>query len=212
MYDMKKEAAYRFIKQHIMNGTWSTGSAININKVMKELDISRTPVNKALRQLESEGFLTIIPQVGVFIKRPDEQEVYERLLICVQLDAFMTGHAALTITEEKLNELEKTLEKMENPVLTNEEYGELNTSFHSTIIYASGLDYMINLTKQFWDYLNYVSNPSDFFFDEVRNRSQIEHWMIYQSLKDKDGEMAKKVMERHMSRVAETVKHNLALR
>ncbi|MFC3041803.1 GntR family transcriptional regulator [Virgibacillus xinjiangensis] len=203
---MKKDQAYKYIKQQIMNGHWHTDSAINVHQIMEELSISRTPVNKALRQLEYEGFLNIIPQVGVFVKRPDEQEVYERLLVCVRLDAYMTGIGASKISEEKIRELEELLEKMDDPGMDSDQYAKLNVDFHSAIIYSSGLDYMIKMTKQLWDYLNYVTTPTDLFMEEVRRRSQTEHWMILQTLKDRDVEMATRIMEKHMGRVAEFVK------
>lgn len=209
MNEMKKEQAYKYIKQQILQGTWTTNKAINVNKVIEELKISRTPVNKALRQLENEGFLNIIPQVGVFVKQPDEREVYERLLVCAQLDSLMTGHAAMEINNQTLEKLEKTLIKMEDPNLSNEQYGEMNIMFHSQIIYSSGLQYMIDMTKQLWDYLNYVNSPNELFYHEVRKRSQIEHWMIYHSLQERDSDMAKKVMEKHMARVAEYFRRSL---
>ncbi|MFC2949722.1 GntR family transcriptional regulator [Virgibacillus sediminis] len=206
---MKKDIAYKYIKQQILNGEWKTDSAINVNQIMDELSLSRTPVNKALRQLEYEGFLNIIPQVGVFVKRPDAQEVYERLLVCVRLDAYMTGIGASKISEEKIRELEELLEVMDNPELTSDQYAQLNVDFHSAIIYSSGLEYMIQMTKQLWDYLNYVTTPTELFLEEVRRRSQTEHWMILQTLKDRDVDMATKMMEKHMGRVAEFVKGSL---
>ena len=73
--------------------------------------MSRTPVHKALVKLEQEGFLTIIPQVGVFVKSPDHEEVLERLLVCANLDALMTEQAAFNLNEEEFSYLEEHLDK-----------------------------------------------------------------------------------------------------
>ncbi|WP_171038064.1 GntR family transcriptional regulator [Aquibacillus sediminis] len=206
---MKIEAAYKYIKENILQGDWSREEAINVNNITKTLNISRTPVNKALRRLEQEGYITIVPQVGVFVKQPDPQEVYEKMLICATIDALMTSHAALTISEEKLAYLEELLYQMEDETLPYDQYAELNIEFHTVILHASGLKYMLEITKEYWDYLNYVSSPHDLFAGEARKRSHIEHWMIYNSLVERDSAMARSVMEKHMERVAKHVKKKM---
>ena len=61
---MKKEKAYAYIKRLILDGKWDLEESINVNEITEHLQMSRTPIHKALTQLEQEGFLTIIPQVG----------------------------------------------------------------------------------------------------------------------------------------------------
>jgi DNA-binding GntR family transcriptional regulator len=202
---MKIEKAYRYIKRLIIEGIAEPDTAINVNEITETLKISRTPVHKALSKLENEGFLTIIPQVGVFVKRPDPEEVLERLLVCANLDALMTEQAALLLTQEEFAYMKSILERMDHLELSAEEYGSLNIDFHRTIYEASKLTYTFNLAKQLWDYLNFVGNPEDLFTVERRKQSQIEHWMIFYYLKEKDSKQAKNLMEKHMRRVAQLV-------
>lgn len=203
---MKIDLAYRYIKTHIIEGTWEPESAINVNDVTAHLNISRTPVHKALAKLEQEGFLEIIPQVGVFVKRPEQGDVIERLLVCANLDALMTEHAAEKLNVEELTYMKEILTTMDNPDISVDEYSSLNIEFHRTIYEAAKLTYALSLAKQLWDYLNYVGNPSVLFSMDRRKQSQAEHWMIYYTLKEKDAKLAKKLMERHLLRVAEAVK------
>ena len=202
---MKIDKAYRYIKRQIIEGIWEPETAINVNDITEALNMSRTPVHKALSKLEQEGFLSIIPQVGVFVKRPDPSEVVERLLVCANLDALMTEQAALNLTEDDFCLLEETLKKMDQLELSADEYASLNIEFHRTIYQASKLTYTFNLAKQLWDYLNFVGNPEELFTDERRKQSQIEHWIIFYSLQEKDSKMAKRLMEKHMRRVAKLV-------
>ncbi|MDF2791796.1 MAG: GntR family transcriptional regulator [Neobacillus sp.] len=202
---MKIDKAYRYIKRQIIEGIWEPETAINVNDITETLNMSRTPVHKALSKLEQEGFLSIIPQVGVFVKRPDPEEVLERLLVCANLDALMTEQAALNLTEDEFCFLKETLIKMDQLELSADEYASLNIEFHRTIYQASKLTYTLNLAKQLWDYLNFVGNPEELFTDERRKQSQIEHWIIFYSLQEKDSKMAKRLMEKHMRRVAKLV-------
>lgn len=202
---MKIDKAYRYIKRQIIDGIWAPETAINVNEISEKLTISRTPIHKALSKLEQEGFLSIIPQVGVYVKRPDPFEVLERLLVCANLDALMTEQAALNLTEEDFIFMKTTLKKMDNPDLSPDEYSSLNIDYHRTIYQASKLTYTFNLATQLWDYLNFVGNPEDLFTIDRRKQSQTEHWMIYYYLKEKDSKMAKGLMEKHMRRVAQLV-------
>lgn len=202
---MKRDSAYRFIKSKIMEGAWDPDTAINVNEIADELGMSRTPIHKALTQLEQEGFLTIIPQVGVFVKLPDREEVLERVNVCANLDALMAEQAAFNLSDEDLDYLESILIKMDDLSLSAEEYSTLNVEFHTTIYKASGYTFTINLARQLWDYLNYVGTPELLFMEDRRKRSQSEHWLIYYALKDQDSRLAKRLVELHMRRVAEVV-------
>ena len=205
---MKIDYAYRYVKRKIIDGVWQPNTAINVNELAKTLGMSKTPIHKALNKLEQEGFLMIIPQVGVFVKEPDMQEVYERLLVCANLDALLTEQAVPHLTENELNQLKELLKVMDRPGITNEEYFNLNMEFHSTIYRAANLTFIFNLAKQLWEYLVYVGDPEQMFTEEHRKQSQTEHWMIYYQLVEKNSKMAKRLMEDHMRRLAQHISRN----
>jgi DNA-binding GntR family transcriptional regulator len=202
---MKIDQAYRYIKRQIIDGVWVPDTAINVSEVSEHLNISRTPIHKAMTKLAEEGFLSIIPQVGVFVKRPEMEEVMERLLVCANLDALMTEHAIKNLNDEEFSQLYTILTKMDNLEISEEEYSRLNIEFHTIIYKAAKLPYTFSLANQLWDYLNYVGNPAMLFSLDRRRHSQAEHWMIYYSLKERDAKLAKKLMEKHLTRIAESV-------
>src|SRR3954447_4654425 len=102
---MKKEKAYAYIKRLILDGKWDLEESINVNEITEHLQMSRTPIHKALTQLEQEGFLTIIPQVGIFVRKPNKSDIIERILVCSNLDALLTEHAVPKINDEKISYL-----------------------------------------------------------------------------------------------------------
>jgi GntR family transcriptional regulator, rspAB operon transcriptional repressor len=205
VHRLKKAKAYAYIKRLIMDGKWDLEESINVNEITEHLQMSRTPIHKALSQLEQEGFLNIIPQVGVFVRKPNKSDIMERILVCSNLDALLTEQAVPKISEGTIDYLEELLKKMDIPELTTEEYSTFNVEFHSVIYAASELTYTIELTKQIWDYLQYIGNPNDFFSQEKRERSQREHWMIYQSIKDRDCHLAKVLMGNHLRRISVSI-------
>ncbi|WP_428911724.1 GntR family transcriptional regulator [Niallia sp. Krafla_26] len=205
---MKKEKAYAYIKRLIMDGKWDVEEPINVNEITEHLQMSRTPIHKALTQLQQEGFLTIIPQVGVFVKKPKKSEVMERILVCSNLDVLLAEQAVPRISEETIHDLEELLIKMDCSELSTQDYSILNIEFHSVIYAASELTYTMELTRQIWDYLQYIGNPDILFSSEKRKRSQREHWMIYQAIKDRDSHLAKILMEKHVRRISESVEES----
>ena len=210
MHRLKKAKAYAYIKRLIMDGKWDLEESINVNEITEHLQMSRTPIHKALSQLAQEGFLKIIPQVGVFVRKPKKSEVMERILVCSSLDTLMTEQAVPKISDGTIDYLEELLKKMDIPELSTEEYSTLNIEFHSVIYAASELTYTIELTKQIWDYLQYIGNPDILFSKEKRERSQREHWMIYQSIKDRDRHLAKVLMEKHIRRIFDSVEESFS--
>ncbi|KKK39126.1 hypothetical protein WQ57_04955 [Mesobacillus campisalis] len=207
---MKKDQAYRYIKNQIMEEKWSSETAVNVNEIAAELNMSRTPIHKALSELAQEGFLHIIPQVGVFVKKPDLSEVLERVYVCASLDALMAEQATFYLKEEDFKHMESILKTMDVPDICVEEYSSLNIEFHRVIYEASGYTYTLNHAKQLWDYLNYVGSPDVLFSESRRKRSQSEHWMIYFALKDGDHKLVKSLVEHHMRRVADSIKDKLS--
>lgn len=203
---MKREEAYLYMRSRILDRTWDVGMSINVNDVCTALGMSRTPVLEALTRLEQQGFVSITPQVGAFIRRPASEEVFERLLTRAALEAITAEWAAHRISTEQLERLESTLVQMEQKGLLPQEYAELNRQFHQAIHHASSLSYVQSLVEQHWDYLEYLADTDQLFKESQVERSLAEHWMIYHSLKDRNGTLTKQLMENHMLRVAHYLK------
>ena len=55
------ELVYQKLRENILNGHYKHGDELRETAVGKEIGVSRTPVREALRQLELEGLVTIIP-------------------------------------------------------------------------------------------------------------------------------------------------------
>ena len=61
------ELVYQKLRENILNGHYKHGDELRETAVGKEIGVSRTPVREALRQLELEGLVTIIPNRGAFV-------------------------------------------------------------------------------------------------------------------------------------------------
>ena len=77
-----REQVYDFLRDKLTQGKLTQGAALNLNAISTELGISRTPLRDALLQLDQEGFVTIVPRCGVFVKRLSLEDIrhYYRIL------------------------------------------------------------------------------------------------------------------------------------
>ena len=98
------------------------------------MGVSRTPVREALRQLELEGLVHIIPNKGAFVEGvtlKDIKDIYEMRTL---LEGLCARWAAGNITKEQLDELEETM---------------FLSDFHFFLSYVGKCEIIKNLTKMF---------------------------------------------------------------
>ena len=132
------ELVYQKLRENILNGHYKHGDELRETAVGKEIGVSRTPVREALRQLELEGLVTIIPNRGAFVNGISEQDVQDIYLIRARLEGLCARMAAERIDESTLEEMEETM------MLTafHEEQGhydqlfKLDSRFHSLLYEA----------------------------------------------------------------------------
>jgi len=208
---MKKDEAYDYMKNHIINQTWEPGYTININEVSAILSMSRSPVMEALKELEQEEYVTIIPQVGAYVKQPSSTDLVERLLMRASLEALMAEWAAVNISKQQLELLNQLLEQMEKPDIRLERYGELNREFHQIIYEGSGLNYVRKNVEQCWNYMEYLGAQKLIFQKRDMSRSIMEHKLIYHSLVEGNKYLAKQLMESHIVRATTLSTTNINL-
>ena len=98
---------FHTIRENILSGKYATDEELKEKNIGEELGVSRTPVREALRQLELEGLVTIIPNKGAYvvgISKKDIQDIYE---IRSRLEGLCAKWAADKITKEQLDELDE---------------------------------------------------------------------------------------------------------
>ena len=110
----------------------------------QELGVSRTPVREALRQLELEGLVQIIPNRGAFVTGIQAQDVRDIYMIRARLEGLCARWACENITKEQMDEMEENVYLAEFHAKKGnmEQMAELDNQFHR-ILYASGASKML---------------------------------------------------------------------
>src|SRR3954447_841086 len=92
-----REQAYTAIKAQILDSHYTPGSMVSETQLADDLNISRTPIREALRQLAINGLVEILPKRGIMISRLTLQDVLEVYQLREQLECFATRLASLRI-------------------------------------------------------------------------------------------------------------------
>ena len=97
---------YRRIRDGILCGKYAADTELKEKTIGDELGVSRTPVREALRQLELEGLVSIIPNKGAYVVGVSLQDMHDIYEIRSLLEGLCAKWAATHITPELLTELE----------------------------------------------------------------------------------------------------------
>jgi len=134
-----REQVYHFFWQEMQNGNLTPGSSINLNAISNKLGISKTPLRDALIQLETEGFVTILPRRGIILNKlplDDIKNCYE-ILGALESSALLTVFDKLKNSHiEQMEDLNaEQLEALDN--FEYEHYYRLNLAFHDVFLNLS---------------------------------------------------------------------------
>lgn len=147
-YQSLADMAREQIRKAIFEGKIKPDEKLSIERIATELGISRTPVREALKTLESDGIIRILPSKGLVVQRFDHQELTERYAVRGLLEGYAAELACKKQTPGFIAELEANLAAMEdkasrivegvNDLQLFGELVEINVTFHKTILEASG--------------------------------------------------------------------------
>ena len=96
---------FRKLREDILSGKYKDHEELREISIGEELGVSRTPVREALRQLELEGLVTIIPNKGAYVTGITPKDVHDIYTIRSMLEGLCARWATRHITDEQIEEL-----------------------------------------------------------------------------------------------------------
>ena len=175
------------LKEDILSGAYRENDELREITIGEEMGVSRTPVREALRQLELEGLVKIIPNKGAYVTGITPRDVKDIYKIRSMLEGLCARWATEHITPEQTDELEEILLLMEfhmkkRPEERAAQMSALDGRFHQVLYEAS-----------------------DSRILEHAEKSLEEHREILEAIKKKDKILAEKLANRHVMKVMENL-------
>ncbi len=201
---------FQKIREDILNGKYKENDELRENTIGKELGVSRTPVREALRQLELEGLVTIVPNRGAYVTGISHKDIWDIYVIRSMLEGLCARWAVEHITDEQLNELEETIllsefQMKKESGFSAEQIAALDGRFHSILYEASGSRILGHLLTDFHNYVQTARKSSVVSEDRAR-KSIREHRQILRAIRDRDEEMAEQLANEHIMHVMQNLK------
>ena len=134
-----KDYIYELIKSKIIKKELFPNSQIVESQLVEETGISRTPIREAIKLLNYEGIVTIIPNRGAFVSNPTPNEIKDVYECKKVLESAAIRLACENISDEQINQLDKLL-KLGIEAHANKDFYKFmknNEEFHMTIVKAS---------------------------------------------------------------------------
>ncbi|BBO82047.1 GntR family transcriptional regulator [Desulfosarcina ovata subsp. sediminis] len=197
----EREKAYRKIREAIMIGTLKPGEKLAERHLCEMLELGRTPIREAIRQLESEGFLRVVPNRGAYVINMSIHDIEEVAEVVGVLEGYGAAKAAKIITPKQLNELKKIGAKFHAIAKdwNYEAYAELDFKFHDFFPRIIGNTFLIAEIRKMRNKSFRLRSPRTFLFVHV-NEFIRDHEKIIEAMSERDPKKACDAMQLHVKR------------
>lgn len=187
------------IREDILSGKYHQNEELKETSIGNELGVSRTPVREALRQLELEGLVNIIPNKGAYVTGISTKDIQDIYMIRSYLEGLCARWACEYITNAQLEELEEIiyLSEFHAKKEHHDQLLELDNRFHEILYEASNSKILDHVLSDFHHYVQRVRKVTLSSMARAMN-SNAEHMAIVEALKQKDHEKAELLAHEHM--------------
>ena len=201
-----RDVVFNTLRQAILTGELKPGERLMEIHLANKLGVSRTPIREAIRKLELEGLVTMIPRRGAEVAQITEKSMNDVLEVRRAMDALCVELACDRITPEELQDLKKACDTFEAAVKTDDikQIAQADVAFHD-IIYAATdnrrlIQLLNNLREQMYRYrIEYLKKK------ECYPQLLEEHQTIIDSIESRDKGRATQITGQHIKNQAEAV-------
>ena len=183
----------RVLRDAIIAGEFTPGVLLHVSEVAAQLQLSSTPVLGALKRLEAEAFVTIVPRRGFYVRELTIDDLEQITVMRAALESYGVGKGARQATADNLDVMQSKIEMIEeilttspSPPSESAQVAKLDEEFHLELIKAANSPSLLgNVTALRDRGRAYLSLCQDRLMPDM-HRSQNTHREILQACKDRD--------------------------
>lgn len=194
-----RDVVFQTLRQAIITGEIAPGERLMEIPLAKQLGVSRTPVREAIRMLELEGLVAMIPRKGAEVARITEKDLRDALEVRCALEELAVVLACKRITPEGKEKLKAACIAFREAISTKHVPSIVDTdiAFHDAIFEATQNPRLITLTHNLWEqvYRYRVEYVKDFSYHDVLVS---EHDAITNAILIGDTEKGREMMRNHI--------------
>ena len=194
-----RDVVFHTLRQAILRGELEPGERLMEIHLAERLGVSRTPIREAIRKLELEGLVVMIPRRGAVVSSITEKDMKDVLEVRRTLEMLAVEVACERITSEQLEKLRESSENFRRICEGGDliQLAQADVAFHEVIYDATNnlrlVTTLNNLREQMYRYrMEYLKDTSSY------ERLREEHAIIYEGIRRKDKDMACKAIREHI--------------
>jgi DNA-binding GntR family transcriptional regulator len=196
-FKTKQEFAYDAIREAIVTGELAPDERLIISNLAVDLGVSEIPVREALKRLHAEGLIVNCNQ-GFSVSPISSEDFVELLGVRLELEGMAIRRSTEKIDNKGLEEIEMLLQNMEeaNRIKDSATYGRLDKELHSLLPSFCGVDVLIKAIHDAWNH----SERARSIFRIMPWRAETslkEHWEIFAAMKNRQAQLAEKLLISH---------------
>ncbi|MGI5911282.1 MAG: GntR family transcriptional regulator [Syntrophomonadaceae bacterium] len=198
-YKPLRELVLETIREAIINGNLKPRERLMEIQLAEELGVSRTPIREALRKLELEGFIVMVPRKGAYVADISIKDIADVFEIRAALEALAAGLAAERITDDELEFLERNLAEKADAIVKHDmsRLVEADTNFHEAIYRASRNERLFTIINNLREQIQRFRAMSLAFPGRMR-QSLEEHRLIVEAIQASDIISARQLAQEHI--------------
>jgi DNA-binding GntR family transcriptional regulator len=185
------------IRDQIMNGRHLPGARLVEDRLAVELGVSRNPVREALRVLEAEGYVEMIPRRGAVVASMSDKEVEDIFEVRLALEALAARLAARRADATSQAALKKILAETRTALRRSEpaKLAALNTRFHELVVDVADNGYLRDVMLPLRGRMQWIFSRT---VGQRAGHSLDEHFEMADAIVQHDEERAAKLAESHI--------------
>ncbi|WP_242985428.1 GntR family transcriptional regulator [Vallitalea okinawensis] len=194
-----RDVVFNALREAILKGDLKPGERLMEKQLAEKMGVSRTPIREAIRKLELEGLVVMVPRKGAQVAEITEKDVRDVLEVRAALEELAVKLACAKISDHEVKQLKEAINEFEEARRKGdlETLVQLDIRFHDIIFKSTANDKLEqiinNLREQMFRYrLAYLRNES--YHDKITD----EHKDIAEALVEKDVERACRTAKQHI--------------
>ena len=174
-----RDVVFQTLRQAILKGELKPGERLMEIKLAETLGVSRTPIREAIRKLELEGLVIMIPRKGAAVANITEKDTKDVLEVRRTLEMFAVEVACERITKEQLVSLKEAAKAFEASKGSNDliRIAETDMNFHEIIYEATHNERLVqmlnNLRENMYRYRIEYLKDANYYDSLVREHKEI---------------------------------------
>jgi DNA-binding GntR family transcriptional regulator len=205
-YKPLREVIFNTLRQAIIIGELKPGERLMEVSLAEKMGVSRTPVREAIRKLELEGLVNMLPRKGAHVADLSVKDIMDVLEVRATLDGLATALSAARVTDDELEELKRVNAQFSVFVEKDNLQGSIkkDVEFHD-IIYRSSRN--IKLIQLLNNLREQVQRFRIIFLKDYGSAKELirEHKEIYDAISSRDVDAARQAAQEHIKKQEEAI-------